>query len=163
MIPRKKKVCTECGQEQYIFSKGRCQMCATRTYKQPKKTRSKAKTLKSETLTPFFDKAILKAAENPFCAETGEFISDLSRWNISHILPKSRYESIMTNELNYMLYSREAHTEFDHYLDRMDFEGLEKHFPNSWGKVCLKVKELLPLTLEGGNLKDKFEEYLKDK
>lgn len=36
MIKRKKKVCTECGNEDYIFSKGRCKPCAQKSYSKPK-------------------------------------------------------------------------------------------------------------------------------
>ena len=33
MIPRKKKTCKECGKEDYIWSKGRCKPCASKSYK----------------------------------------------------------------------------------------------------------------------------------
>lgn len=36
MIKRKKKVCVDCGEERYIFSKGRCELCARKaSYKAP--------------------------------------------------------------------------------------------------------------------------------
>jgi ribosomal protein L37E len=33
MITRKKKKCKECGNDSYIWSKGRCKKCASRSYK----------------------------------------------------------------------------------------------------------------------------------
>ena len=36
MITLKKKICKVCNQEEYIFSKGRCKMCAMKDYQIPK-------------------------------------------------------------------------------------------------------------------------------
>ena len=39
MIPRKKKICTECGDPAFIWSKGRCKECASKSYKRIKPVR----------------------------------------------------------------------------------------------------------------------------
>ena len=36
MITPKKKICSECQKESYIFSKGRCKPCAAKSYGKPK-------------------------------------------------------------------------------------------------------------------------------
>lgn len=41
MIPRKKKICIECGNEAFIWSKGRCKGCASKGYSKIRKTRTK--------------------------------------------------------------------------------------------------------------------------
>jgi len=161
MIQRKKKVCKTCETEQYLFSQGNCKFCASKTKKKVTyKGRSKAKIEKSKVLVPFFVEAISKAEDNPYCEETGEYISEPSSWNIAHIIPKSSNPEIMTHPLNYMVYSKESHAMFDHLLFSHKLEELEKTFPNSWPIVLDKLKVLMPLITKKNNLFWKLEEYL---
>ena len=41
MVKAKLKICNECSKETYIFSKGLCKSCATKTYKKPNKVSDK--------------------------------------------------------------------------------------------------------------------------
>lgn len=164
MIQRKKKVCKSCGEEKYIFSHGRCQECARiEDYKPLKNSQSKNKKEKSLVLTDFFNTFV--SENKAMCQETKKSLSGFSRVNVCHIFPKRKYESVMTNTNNIMIYSLEMHTIFDNHLDKMEFDKLEEKFPNSWKEVCEKVSKMLEQgeILEQGNLKYKFENYLFNK
>ena len=164
----KNKKCIECGREdQPWFSKKRCKFCAQKSYKSPSKnTKSKAsmeKQVKRDRLTEFFDSVSEMGLENR-CEETGVSIGQISRVNIAHILPKRKYESVMCSKNNFIILSWQAHTDFDGYLDRVDLEGLESNFPNTWPKVLAKVKLMIESgeVKEGGKLIWAFEEIIKN-
>lgn len=176
MIQQKEKICSSCGLFKKLFSKGRCKSCTQREDSKPlKRTEIKkkpysipkqsqksreAKKEQSKIRTLFFDYMINKFNENPICSETGLFINNVTRWNVCHILPKRFYKSVECKEDNVILLCIDKHTEFDKYLDTLDFKSLEKNFPNSWPKVCKQIKKLLPLCKESGKLKILFEDYL---
>jgi hypothetical protein len=63
MIKPKKKICSECQKESYIFSKGRCKPCAAKSYGKPKPVSKKRKSELqdySKLRTEFM-------RHNPFC------------------------------------------------------------------------------------------------
>lgn len=175
-MQQKKKICKNCGNEEFIFSRKRCKRCATiedtkplnrapivqKKYTIPKQTQKNKKYRISQSAirNEFFENMIEKFNQNPVCSETGLFINNLSRWNICHILPKRTYKSVQCEEDNVILFCVDKHTEFDKYLDTFDFKSLEEKFPKSWLKVCKQVKNLLSLCKENGKLKIQFEEYL---
>lgn len=150
MIKPKKKICTTCGKETYIFSKGRCKNCAQRDYNKP--------TAEKIENSDFF-KEFVKTAK-PVCRESKRHIPNFSKFNCCHIFPKRRYKSVAHNPDNIIIYSFQKHTRFDELLDRMKIDEFIKEFPNSHKIVIEKVKKLIPLITEHGELKNKFQEFL---
>lgn len=92
--------------------------------------------------------------------ETGIGIPNPSAMNMAHIFPKDSYPSVAINPDNIVMMTWEEHTRFDELLGSHEFEQLAIEFPNSWGKICRIVGELLPLIEEQKPLKIKFEKYL---
>lgn len=118
-MTRKKKICKECGKERYIFSKGRCEYCASKSYtpRKKKKTTPKRKKRKSnrkklsDKLTQTFNRYIRKrnADENGmvYCItsgkrfhykdlDAGHFITAtkaILRWDERNVFPQSRYDN----------------------------------------------------------------------
>lgn len=73
-------------------------------------------------LPNFFESAIEDLQKNPFCQNCGGKINSSYQphWNVSHILPKSKYKSVMAHPENYLLLcsskddtGRSCHNEFD--------------------------------------------------
>lgn len=164
----KNKKCTECGREdQPWFSRKRCRNCAQKGYKKPaKKTNSVAsvkKQQKKSELTEFFERVIGSLGDSQRCTETHQAINSIGRVNIAHIFPKRTYESVMCSDNNFIVLSWQAHTDFDGYLDRMDLEGLERNFPNSWPLVLEKVGTMIRTgeVTERGKLIVAFESIIK--
>lgn len=150
MIKHKKKICVSCGKDTYIFSKGRCKYCAQKSYRKQSKEK--------QDNSDFFNTFIKTAT--PVCRESKKPIPNFSKANCCHIFPKRRYKSVAHNPDNIIIYSLQNHTRFDELLDNMDLDGFIKEFPNSCDIVIYKVKKILPLIEEHGNLKNKFEELL---
>lgn len=160
MIQRKKKICKECGKEMYLFSRGRCKFCATKTYTKPKQISDKQKKVKkvqSDIRSIYFETLISLCKKSE---QSGKTITEPSRINVCHIFPKRRYKSVQANLDNYVYLTADEHTRFDYLLDTLDFETLEKEFENCWQIILKRVKKLLPLIKETGKLKLKFEEYV---
>lgn len=160
MIKQKKKVCVECGDETYIFSKGKCKTCAQKTYKplsststlnsstpikkMTKKTQ-KAKKEQSEIRKEYFEYHI----DRCFNSEaSGRPIGEANRANIAHLFDKGRHQSVQANLDNFIYLTFDEHTLFDTHLFRLDFDLLEKDFPNGWEIACERFKILLPLVKE---------------
>lgn len=86
-MQRKKKQCISCGEERYIFSKGRCEFCAKKTYTKKKDV----------SLEKYFQNNIKIITKSE---ESGEKIHTPTKANVCHIFPKRIYKSIKDNELN---------------------------------------------------------------
>jgi hypothetical protein len=161
-MQRKKKICVECGNEDFIFSKGRCKFCAVKSYGKPKQVSEKkmeAKKKQSSARSVYFDTLITLCK---FSEESGERIYSPNRSNICHIFPKRIYKSIDTFLDNYVYLTLDEHTRFDYLLDTLNFEALEAEFPKAWKIAISRVKKLIPHISENGKLKLKFEEYLEN-
>ena len=104
MIKQKKKVCKSCQKENFIFSKERCKSCASKEdYKSiPKQTTKNkiAKKEKSDLLKPFFQKHENIIKSKGLCCQNCGSKLVASFWEVAHILSKSRYKSIMTEDDN---------------------------------------------------------------
>lgn len=162
MLKAKNKKCIECGREDMPwFSKKRCKFCASKSYAKPKSITSKhssAKKQQSEKRNVYFETLI------PLCKRSEESstpIYEASRMNVCHLFPKRIYKSVQDNLLNHVFLTADEHTKFDRLLDTMNFEELEKEFPNCWSSVVVpRMKSLIPFITEQKNLKIKFEQYV---
>lgn len=160
MIKRKKKDCVSCGEERYIWSKGRCKLCSQKAYKKPKQVSEKKKSAKEKQTNrrnKYFDYHIERCTH---CEESGVSISEPNRSNILHLFAKSNHPSVEDNLDNYAYMTVKSHTKFDNLLFKHRFEELEKEFPNSWKIIIERMKKLLPVVQEQTRFKIKFEEYL---
>jgi len=167
MIQQKKKICKNCQTEQYIFSKGRCQRCATIEDSKPLKRGStiNKQTEKNNT----YRKSQYEIREVYFSyhiancrvsEEDGQIIYNPTRANIAHIIDKGRHKSVQSHLDNFIYLTMQQHTDFDKLLFENNFEALEKNFPNSWGIAIERLKILLPECLEKTKFVIKLQEYL---
>jgi hypothetical protein len=117
LIKRKKKTCKSCGEEKYLFSKGRCQYCATKEDKKPLKTSRKV----DRGYGDFFVKHIgIIVSERRSCDECGvKLTGHVSE--VAHILAKSKHKEVATDDDNVIylcgMYSdNQCHKKFDSSL-----------------------------------------------
>lgn len=136
----KKKICEGCNTLQVIFSKGKCQRCASKQYKRPTQ-KVKTKTNKKE-LDTYFEKKINQLMMSRISEESGSPIPFPTRGNICHLLDKSRHKSVADHSDNYVFLTWDEHNRFDKLLFEHRFKDIEKEFPNSW-PIILKRLEVV--------------------
>ena len=165
-ITPKKKICCECGKEAYIVSKGRCGYCASKTYKgltpkpmEVKSTFKVSKGFKSHKkhrdsvkelrvgLPEFFQEKVQEAL-GKCCENCNKPLQGNTTVEVAHILSKSSFPEICTDENNYLLLCGSCHSEFDSalYKDMKIFETAKE-----------KVKLLVPKV---GLYKAEIEKFL---
>jgi hypothetical protein len=170
MIQQKKKICKNCQTEQYIFSKGRCQRCATIEDSKPlkrgstiKKQTEKNKSYRksqSEIRDRYFDFhiSLCKASD-----ESGAPIPNPTRANICHLFDKARHPSVQANIYNCVYLTLDEHTRFDQLLYQHEFDKLEQEFPNAWEKAKRAMVMVSYAVTERTKFFIKFEEWMKSK
>lgn len=80
MIKRKKKVCKECNELRYLFSKGRCKECAQKSYSKPKTKKkyiSPISKKQTESLKKYRKLRDEYMANHPKCEVCGKDSQDL--------------------------------------------------------------------------------------
>ena len=161
----KSKKCSVVSCNNSAFSKGFCQIHSPK--KEIKKSsgfikkssgkKTEVNKEKQDKRNTYFEYHLERCQRSE---ESFKRIDNPTRANICHILPKSTHPSLQDNLENCMLYTFEEHEMFDKLLFSLEFEKLEKEFKNSWDKVCIKIKKLLPLSKESTNLSRALEKYL---
>jgi hypothetical protein len=170
MIQQKKKICKNCQTEQYIFSKGRCQRCATIEDSKPLKRGS---TIKKQTDKNKANRKSQSAIREVYFSyhierckvseHSGTTIFNPSRANICHLFDKARHPSVQGNLINCIYLTLDEHTRFDQLLYSHEFEKLEEEFPNAWASARGRMRLLLPEVKEETKFKNKFEEWIQSK
>ena len=141
-----KKQCKGCGEDTYLFSKGFCKYCASKKGKQltsnnsikPKSHKSK---VKDTELMSYFEHHITTLKAFGRSEESGTTIGYPTNINICHLFPKRTHKSVRGNLDNCIYLTWEEHSKLDNeYLDRYDFKGLEKSFPNSFKLIVERMR-----------------------
>lgn len=186
-IKQKKKKCILCGEFDYLFSHHRCKSCALRqdaekrlksTSSAPKTTIAldksipekkpvKAKTAlkrkqktKSKTLSTYFEKHIEALYKFKRSEESGESIPYPSNLNICHLFPKRNHKSVQAHETNCIYLTWDEHSKLDNqYLDRHDFSGLEKAFPNSFKLIVERMRIVRASVTEKTKYVEAFDKF----
>lgn len=151
MIARKKKICVDCGTEQFIFSKGKCKLCASKNtslkgggfIKVVKKPKSNKKELDT-----YFEQKITQLNKTRVSEESGKPIPFPTRGNICHLLDKSSHKSVAHHPENYVFLTWEEHGRFDQLLFAHEFKKLEAEYPNSWKLVLKRLESVIPSCTE---------------
>jgi hypothetical protein len=159
----KSKKCSECDRP--VFSKGLCQLHSkdksipkgSNKIKQKRDKTAEKNTIKKEIIEVYFDYHIERCTRSE---ESFKQISNPTRANICHIIPKGLHPSVQDNLENCVYYLFEEHERFDKLLFSLEFEKLEKEFKNSWDKICTRAKYVLSLCQESTNLSREFKKYL---
>lgn len=152
----KNKKCKECNNP--VFSKGFCKFHQPKkSIKQSRERTKEKKQLQSEKRGLYFEYHLERCTRSE---ESFKQISNPTRANICHILPKSLHPSLEDNLKNCIYLTFEEHERFDKLLFSLEFEKLEKEFKNSWQKICIIAEELLSLSNESSNLSREFKKYL---
>jgi hypothetical protein len=170
MIQQKKKICKNCQTEQYIFSKGRCQRCATIEDSKPLKrgTTIKKQTEKNKVIRKsqsairdvYFDYHIHNCRSSE---HSGTIIFFPTRANCCHLFDKARHPSVQGNLINCVYLTLDEHTRFDQLLYSNEFDKLEEEFPNAWKSASGRMVLLLPEVKEETKFKNKFEQWIQSK
>ena len=170
MIQQKKKICKNCQTEQYIFSKGRCQRCATIEDNKPlkrgstikKQTEKNKANRKSQSAIRdvYFDYHIRNCRSSE---HSGTIIFFPTRANCCHLFDKARHPSVQGNLINCVYLTLDEHTRFDQLLFSHDFDKLEEEFPNAWASARGRMRLLLPVVKEETKFKNKFEQWIQSK
>jgi hypothetical protein len=102
VIKVKQKICCECNQLSYIFSKGRCKQCASKSYKKPKPQSEKRK----EETKEYTIKRLrfLSQPENQRCPITMERATE-----VHHIYSGSNRSRYYLDESTWVAVSRNGH------------------------------------------------------
>lgn len=152
--------CDQCGKMVRVRSKGKCARCRQQELQAnrvvelpkplPKKSRSKSQGKRESTLHKFFLNALetLPAVSQ----ESGTPISDFSKKNVCHILPKRQYHSVECELLNIVVLTWGEHSRFDYLLDNRDQAALLQEFPRTCALIRQRMPDLLPLVQEKGSL-----------
>ena len=172
MIKQKKKICISCDTEQFIFSKGRCKLCANIEDSKPLKRESiKKKIYRIPTSTAknkekrkehrvgykeFFEKHInIILDEHRSCENCGGNLQGLTG-EVCHILSKSKSPEVATNDDNILylcFYGKGCHSEFDNTLAKRREMSI---FP----KAAERFKILEPILTNMTSETEQFKEYL---
>ena len=162
----KSKKCLECDRP--AFSKGLCQIHAkpkplskgSGKIKSKRDTTVEKNTAKKELRDVYFEYHLERCTRSE---ESFKQISNPTRANICHIIPKGLHPSVQDNLENCVYYLFEEHERFDKLLFSLEFEKLEKEFKNSWDKVCIRAENVLSLCEESTNLSREFKKYLNER
>ena len=161
--------CKKCDYKVPILSKGLCPSCRYKekpinqkplkrsTIKRtpPKKT--------SKKLKNFFDTQLELLTNKPYSQESGKYISNPSKLNLAHFLPKrpeGGFPSIADDLDNCIFLTWKEHSRFDQLQDQRKFDILEKEYPNTWNLEKLRL--LLNKCTERNKLYFQLTEYLKN-
>jgi len=171
MLKQKLKECSKCHQQKIIWSSGRCKECTNHSnfdrsisfgmasQAQLKRNPFKKVRKKKSSNKKFFESMAAAYQDNPVSFESGKNIGVVGNINLAHIFPKETYKSLAHEPLNIILLTWEEHTRFDELLGAHEFDKLQEEF-ESWSKICNRVKVLLSLCEEQGNLRTALENYL---
>ena len=173
-IKLKKKRCCICEEETYTFSKNRCKSCSqkqdalkkkkeedlqdkkpTPIMPSPRKSKPKNKELES-----YFEKHIEILHKFRRSEESGLSIPYPTKVNICHLFSKRNHQSVASNEMNCIYLTLDEHTSLDNrYLDRHDFEGLKKAFPNSFKLIIERMRIVRAEITEKTNYVESFDKF----
>lgn len=115
MITRKKKICRECGREDYIFSKGRCKSCAMKSYSRPGRSDKyqQVKEAEYDAMKLAWDQAADKHG-HCHCAECGTVLKEWQPVHCAHVWGKGAAPAFRCDPRNFFMLCFRCHHKFDH-------------------------------------------------
>lgn len=116
MITLKKKICKECGNEDYIFSKGRCKPCASKSYAKPPKLSDKGKASVKANKIYYQVQIDTHKAKNKgkcICEECGKEIKEPKGNNVSHIISAGANKALYLEPLNSFILCVQHHLQWE--------------------------------------------------
>lgn len=165
--------CNSCGAKVPIRSKGLCPKC-----REEQRTNNGEKTMLNTIVAPLPSitdktrkkKLKIKSIRDVYFAyhierckaseESGAKISEPTRANICHILPKSTHPSVQANLDNFVYLTFSEHERFDQLLFKHEFETIQAEFPNSWKIILSRLKKVIPLCYEKTRLYFKLKKII---
>lgn len=138
--------CDDCppGNNKPIKARGKCEYhYAVFSIKaRQDKKRLRAPEEPKDTIWEFYQQCVKQA--NCRCCECGDRVSTNEKnahWTIAHVLPKKHFDSIKTNDDNWIELCYGCHVNYDRYIDEHDERLTQMRiFP----LVIEKIKLLLP-------------------
>jgi len=92
--------------------------------------------------------------------ESGRPISNPTRLNICHILPKSHFPSVQSNIHNCIYLDGDEHTRIDRLIFSNRWEDIEKEFPNSWKLIKERLQLFINDVTENHGMLRSLKNYL---
>lgn len=166
----KAKKCKLCDNP--AFSKGLCknhmENSAIKKNNTPIKSKSKVikfsrestvekKSIKSELRNIYFDYHLQRCTHSEF---SNLPISEPTRSNICHLIPKSNHESIQDNLDNCIYLTFKEHERFDYLLFSHKFEQLDEEFKKISDLIWFRFKKVLSSCQENTNFTRELKKYL---
>ena len=113
-ILKKVNVC-DCGRQAYGFKK--CGVCRSKAYAEKSRERKAAAGVNE--LDGFFERHIKRIENEKIrCAECGCSIQNPESRNVAHILKKSIFKSVATEDMNILYLCWQHHSDFDSTFER---------------------------------------------
>lgn len=118
MIKRSKKLCIECGVPSYMWSKGRCQRCASKSYAKLKPISEKGKVKKQAKKEMFksdleFYMSIWNSRVHTCYECTKDLGNEPNLCYFHHVLRKSTYPDLRHNAKNILILCKECHNQVE--------------------------------------------------
>jgi hypothetical protein len=115
---------------------------------------------KNKQLETYFEKHIEELYKFKVSEESGQRIPYPTKVNICHLFPKRNHKSVESHDQNCIYLTWDEHTKLDStYLDKHDFAGLEKGFPNSWKLIIRRMRIVRLGVTEKTNFVDSFDKF----
>lgn len=140
------------GCNSYVFSKGKCSRHSD-VSKKIKQGKPKEKDTYYEYFKYHLEKC--KRSEN-----SGQIITEPTKSNICHILPKSSHPSVGNNKNNFVYLTFSEHERFDQLIFSHRFEDIEIEYPKLVPILVSRLSEVLPVCKENTLLKNKIEKWI---
>mgnify|MGYP002738166452 CR=1 FL=1 len=116
MLNKKVHIC-ECGRRSYGFKK--CGVCRSKVYAEKSRERKREVAAQGEDIGLFFERHIKQIEKlGSVCAECGCGIKTPSSKNVAHILKKSIFKSVATEDLNILYLCWQHHSDFDSTFEK---------------------------------------------
>lgn len=129
-IVPKQKICVVCGKPCFWFSKKRCSSCAKIQDTQKRMEDNKEQIQELDKWKEF---VIGKIQMKPNCENCGEWIAPVHyKWCCAHLIPKRFFESVATNQDNYLVLGWQC--------------GCHKSYDNAWSDA--ESMQVFPLAIE---------------
>lgn len=141
MINKKIHIC-DCGRKSYGFRK--CEQCRKKAYilNQINRKNKRADKESMGDLDNYYRHHIQTIHDtNAKCAECGKLITNPTKWNVCHLLPKEHFPSVRSLIYNAIYLCRDHHTQFDSTYENAQCM-------NIWDLVKKKVQGFISLVKE---------------
>lgn len=133
-----------------------CTACRAKETGGLKRSTFKSPTSKSKVdYSAFFARHIAILGKHPYSQNSGKRISNPSKLNICHILPKRKtggFPSVAEEDLNIVYLTWDEHTRFDGLLFSAEYGKIAEEMPTLFGLLQDRIPKLLEICRESNKM-----------